>query len=131
MKKLLQGAIALVLLGSLTISADPFKTWFWDDPTAYENGTPIPGGDLVNRKLLCGVNSGGPYPAEQVFDMQAPPSAEDMAFVVGGMLGTYYCVSTVESAQYLTESDISNEVNFTVLPTDLGLKPNPPVLSLQ
>jgi hypothetical protein len=45
--------------------------------------------------------------------------------------GTYYCVATAASTLHGTESRYSNEVNFTVLPTDLGLTPKPPVLSLE
>ena len=131
MKKFFQLCVAGILLGSLTISADPLLTWTWNDPTEFENGVSIPGGDLTSRTLKCGVNPGGPYPAEKVFDMQAPPSEEDMAFVVGGIPGEYYCISTVSSLTYLSESGPSNEVNFTVLPGDLGFTPKPPVLSLQ
>ena len=123
--------IALVLLGSLTLEADPFKTWSWTDPTQYENGINIPGGDLTSKMLLCGMEAGGPYPATQLFDMQVAPSLEDMAFVVAGVPGNYYCVSTVASVTYMTTSGFSNEVNFTVLPGTLGFVPNPPVLSLQ
>ncbi len=131
MKKVIQVLMATLLLGSLTIQADPFKSWSWTDPVQYENATNIPGGDLFNRNLMCGMELGGPYPAEKVFDMQAPPSLEDMAFVVAGLPGNYYCVSTVTSAQYGTTSGFSNEVNFTVLPGSLGFVPNPPILSLQ
>jgi hypothetical protein len=131
MKKTAKILVAMLLLGSLTIQADPLKNWFWDDPTQYENGANIPGGDLTQRKLYCGMQQGGPYPAEQVFDMQAPPSLEDMAFVVAGLPGTYYCVSTVASIAYGTESGFSNEVNFTVAPGTLGFVPRPPILSLQ
>lgn len=131
MKRLFQVVVASVLLGSLTIQADPIKSWFWDAPTQYENGQNIPGGDLTGYTLHCGMQAGGPYPASKVFEMQSPPSEEDMAFVVAGLPGTYYCVSTVSSINHLTESGFSNEVNFTVLPGDLGFVPRPPVLSLQ
>ncbi len=132
MKRLLQLFTALVLLGSITIQAAPFETWSWSVPTEYKNETPIPPGDLVNFTLHCGMQFGGPYPAAQIFSVQTPPSVEDMAFVVANMAGTYYCVATVSSLQYSTTSEVSNEVNFTVLPTDLGLVPKPPtLLSLQ
>jgi hypothetical protein len=131
MKRVLQALVASVLLGSLTIQADPFKTWSWIDPTEYENGQLIPGGDLTNTTMHCGMQAGGPYPASQVFAMQTPPSIEDMAFVVAGLPGTYYCVATVSSIQHGTVSGNSNEINFTVLPGTLGFVPLPPVLSLQ
>lgn len=131
MKKTIQLVIVIVLLGSLTIQAEPLKDWFWTDPSTYENTQPIPGGDLINRTLKCGMQIGGPYPAEQIFEMQSPPSKEDMAFVVGGVPGDYYCVSTVWSKLYQSESGNSNEINFPVAPGALGFVPNPPVLSLQ
>lgn len=131
MKRTIQCVIAAVLLGSLTIQADPTKTFSWDDPTEYENGTLIPGGDLTGRKLYCGMEPGGPYPAEKVFEMQAPPSIEDMAFVVAGLPGTYYCVMTVTSIAHQVESDYSNEVSFIVEPGTLGFVPKPPTLRLQ
>ena len=114
MKRLLQITIATILLGSLTIQAAPLKTWSWIDPVAYENGQNIPGGDLTNRTILCGIQSGGPYFASKTFEMQAPPSIEDMAFVVFGVSGTYYCVTTVDSILYQTTSKYSNEVSFVV-----------------
>lgn len=131
MKRAIQTLIATVLLGSLTLQADPIKTWNWVAPTAYENGTPIPGGDLEAYTLHCGMQAGGPYVASQVFEMQVSPSDEDMAFIVQGMPGTYYCAATVRSVAHGTESGYSNEVNFTVLPESLGLVPRPPILSLQ
>ena len=131
MKRLFQMVVASILLGSLTIQADPILTWFWDDPVEYENDQPIPGGDLTGRTLYCGMEDGGPYPASKLFEMQAPPSLEDMAFVVGGLPGDYYCVMTVSSVNHLSESGFSNQVNFTVTPGSLGFVPKPPVLSLQ
>ena len=124
-------ALVILLLASLTIQADPLKVWQWTEPTQYENGQNIPGGDLTNYTLHCGMQSGGPYPATQTFAMQTPPSEEDMAFVVAGVPGTYYCVSTVDSIAHLTTSGFSDEVNFTVLPGTLGFVPRPPILSLQ
>ena len=124
-------AIAAILLGSLTVQADPFKTWNWTGPVTYENGQNIPGGDLINYTLHCGMQAGGPYVATQIVQMQTPPSLEDMAFIVQGLPGTYYCALTVQSAAHGTESAYSNEVNFTVLPGQLGLVPNAPVQNLQ
>ena len=124
-------ALVMLLLASLTIQADPLKVWQWTEPTQYENGQNIPGGDLTDYTLHCGMQQGGPYPATQTFAMQSPPSEEDMAFVVAGLPGTYYCVSTVSSVNHMTTSGFSNEVNFTVLPGTLGFVPRPPILSLQ
>lgn len=130
MKKLRMITV-IFLLGVLTVQADPFKSWSWTEPTTYENGNPIPGGDLTAFTLHCSNNSGPPYEASQVFDMQIPPSLEDMAFIVGGLPGTYHCVATVSSVAYLSTSGFSNELLFTVAPGVLGYVPNPPVLTLQ
>ena len=121
----------LLLLASLTVDADPFKIWSWSDPTQYENDNPLPASDLTTRTLKCGSLPGGPYPSEAVFVSQISPSNEDMAFVVGGIPGDYYCVMTVWSIAYLSESGPSNEVNFTVQPGALGFVPKPPVLTVQ
>ncbi len=155
MKTWCKALITCVLLGSLTLQVDlaalaePFKNWFWTDPVQYENMQNIPGGDLELRTLYCGNNPadtsipdgsapfGGTgscadrYDTGVVFAMQAPPSNEDMAFIVGGIPGTYYCASTVSSITYGSESGCSNEANFTVLPGALGFVPLPPTLTLQ
>lgn len=142
-------SIAIVLLASLTIQAEPFLDWFWNDPVQYENGANIPGGDLTARTLHCGNNPADTsipdgsiafnnegacadrYETNTVFISQAPPSHEDMAFIVGGVPGDYYCASSVNSLAYQKPSGCSNEVNFTVEPGQLGFVPKPPVLSLQ
>lgn len=132
MKKLIQVLTAIILLGSLTIQAAPDKTWSWQEPTLYENSQTIPAGDLVDYMLHCGDVSGGPYGSNKVFTSQAPPSIDDMDFVVQNTPGTYYCVSTVASQAHGTTSGFSNEVNFSVLPGDLGFVPLPPAnLTLQ
>ena len=131
MKRLLQWTVAIILLGSLTIQADPFKTWSWTGPTEYENNTPIPTSDALSFNLFCGVVEGGPYELYTTLLDNAPPSIQDMGPLVQNNPGTYYCVATATSPNHLTESDFSNEVAFTVLPTDLGLRPKAPVLSLE
>ncbi len=130
MKRTLQWTVAILLLGSLTISADPIKTWTWDGPTEYENNMPIPPEDVLSFNLKCGNIQGGPYDqAEYLLDAM-PPSVQDMASLVMNTPGTYYCVATATSSLHSTESESSNEVAFTVLPSDLGLRPKAPVLSL-
>lgn len=131
MRKAIKIIAAAALLGSLTIQAAPDKTFDWTAPTLYENGQSIPAGDLTNYTLHCGTAAGGPYPVSRAFSSQSPPSLEDMAFVVQGQPGTYFCVSTVESAAHGTTSGFSNEVNFSVSPADLGFVPQAPVLVLQ
>ena len=152
-KRVIQCLVTTILVGSLTLDiealAEPFKTWFWDDPTQFENNEYIPGGDLVARSLHCsnapadqsipdGSKAFGNvgacsdrYQETIVFFMQAPPSEEDMVFIVQGRPGEYYCASTVASQSQLSTSGCSNEENFTVAPGIPGYVPNPPILSLQ
>ena len=130
MKRIIQLTVAVVLLGSLTIQAIPERTWCWDDPVEYEDNTPISFGDLTDRRLHCGMQAGGPYPAEHLFSMEVCPSVEDMEFVVAGIPGEYYCVSTVMSAKYQTRSGYSNEINFMATPVDLGKVPKEMILRL-
>ena len=129
MKRMLQWTVAIILLGSLTIQADPFKTFDWTGPTEYENNMPIPASDELSYRLKCGVQGGGPYDLYETLLISAP-SVQDMGPLVQNTPGTYYCISTATSSVHNLESAPSNEVNFTVLPSDLGLKPKPPVLSL-
>jgi len=128
--RLLKWLITALLLGSLTIQADPFKIWDWTGPTLYSNGQPIPGTDILEFTLYCNDTSGESGPPYEVAialdDPGAPPSQEDMAPVVQGRVGVYYCVSTARSSSYNTESGYSNEVNFTVTSMDLGFVPSPP-----
>lgn len=134
MKKLMKTvrwSVALLLLGSLTIQADPFKEWNWTGPTQYENGTIIPPEENLLFTLKCGVTAGGPYDRFETALEKPPPHLEDMGLLVQNQPGDYYCISTARSSLWGTESDPSNEVNFTVLPSDLGLRPKPPVLSIQ
>lgn len=130
MKRTLQWIVAIVLLGSLTIQADPIKTWNWTGPTQYENNTPIPAADALSFRLKCGSIEGGPYDQYETLLDATPPSIQDMAPLIMNTPGTYYCVATATSSLHGLESGSSNEVNFTVLPGDLGLRPKPPVLSL-
>lgn len=121
----------LVLLGSLTIQADPIKEWNWTAPTEYENGNPIAADDDLSYNLYCGITQGGPYDQYSALLNEPPPDPQDMGPLVMNTPGTYYCVATATSQLWNSESAYSNEVSFTVLPSDLGLRPKPPVLSLQ
>ena len=130
MKRALQWTVAIILLGSLTLSAEPTKLWDWTAPTEYENNLPIPSSDVLSYTLYCGVTDGGPYDQFITAMNTPPPQDVDMAPLVANTPGTYYCVLTATSSTHLEESDYSNQVNFTVLPGDLGYRPKPPVLSL-
>jgi hypothetical protein len=120
----------LLLLGAITIQADPFKQWDWAAPTEYENGSLIPESDDLSYTLKCGVAAGGPYDRFETMLTEPPPDNQDMGLLVQNTPGEYYCIATARSSLHGTESAPSNEVNFTVLPSDLGLRPKPPVLSI-
>ena len=130
MRRVTKGAIALVLVGSITIQAYPFKDWSWIGPTQYENDFPIPAEDDLSYTLYCGITPGGPYDVFSTLLEEPSPINIDMGPLVMNAPGTYFCVSTATSSLHNTESVYSNEVNFTVLPADLGLRPKPPVLSV-
>ena len=136
MKRIVQWAVTFVLLGSITIEADPFQSWTWTEPTTYTNLAVIPSTDNLSYTLYCNDTpgeTGEPYEvAIALDDPGAPPSIEDMAPVVNGQPGTYHCVATTFSSAFGTESVYSNEENFTVTASDLGFVPNPPTnLTLQ
>jgi len=133
---LFRAIVALVLLASLTVSADPWKMWNWTEPSAYTNGNPIPGSDTLTYTLYCNDmpgEQGAPYEVLILLDdAGAPPSNEDMDIVVQGRPGTYYCAATARSSAFSTESEYSNESFFTVTAETLGFVPNPPLnLTLQ
>lgn len=130
MAKRLRMLCALVLLASITIQADPFQEWSWTGPNQYENGSAIPSTDNLIFTLKCGIAQGGPYDRFEAVLQKPPPDTLDMGLLVQGQPGSYFCVATATSTLYNAESDPSNEVNFTVLPSDLGLRPKPPVLNL-
>ncbi len=136
MKRLWQIIVAALLLGSLTIHADPWKMWDWDEPTTYTNANPIPASDTLSYELLCNDIPGEQGPPYEVLiqldDPGAPPSNEDMDIIVQGRPGTYYCVATATSSAFGTTSEYSTEANFIVTADSLGFVPNPPLnLTLQ
>lgn len=129
MNRVSKVVVAVLLLGSLTISAEPFKTWSWVGPSVYENGDPIIADPLTFR-LHCGIEQGGPYPTTITLDLQTPPALQDMVSLVMGLPGIYYCVETATSSLFGSTSGFSNEANFTVTPASLGFVPVPPILTL-
>jgi len=122
--------IVVLLLASLTIQADPFKTWNWDEPADYANGNPIPASDALTYTLHCNDvagQQGEPYEVQIALDDPgSPPSIEDMAPAVNATPGTYYCAATATSTAFGSTSGYSNEANFTVTSGQLGFVPNPP-----
>lgn len=130
MKRIIHIMVWAVLLGSLTIQADPIKLWDWTEDLFYTNGNAIPVSDTITYTLYCNDTSGEqgePYEiAIALDDPGAPPSQEDMAPVVRGRAGTYFCVATARSSAFNTESGYSNETNFLVTAASLGFVPRPP-----
>jgi len=105
----------LITLVMLLFVGTAFATDFeWQNPTDYEDGTPIVAGDLVNVTLIC---EGQTF----VYTMGETMSTEDFA------PGTYQCVATAETANGLTSAP-SNAVSFTVAPPPSP--PLPPILTV-
>jgi len=126
MKKILASLGALSLLLSLTATAAPTSTFTWSAPQQYEDGTMIPVTDTLSYRLYCGDTTGGPYNNSILFSTPSP-SQEDMAFCVGGVVGTYYMVATAISTNG-EESGFSNETQRSYTAGDLGKIPLPPTL---
>jgi len=124
MKRLFQIFIASILLGSLTIQAEPFITWNWTPPTTYNNGQPIPASETLIYTLHCGLDQQPRNIDIAITDPNAPPSNEDMVGIVQGVPGSYSCDISAFSTLQQSESTSSNVVNFTVTPTMLGLVPS-------
>jgi hypothetical protein len=124
MKKL--ASLGALLLLSFTAQAAPTSTFTWTAPTQYEDGTMIPGSDVLSYRLYCGNTQGGPYNNSVLFSTPSP-SQEDMAFCVQGVPGTYYMVATAISVNG-EESGFSNETTRTYSAGDLGKIPLPPTL---
>lgn len=129
MKRAVQTLVALVLLGSLTIQADPMITDTYQKATTYENGFPRESDDVFTEGWMCGPTSGGPYTVEiGVTDPNAPPSFEDFGPCVTEGAGTYYRRGFTDSSKYGRSRLSDGERSFIVTEQDLGFVPNPPVL---
>lgn len=129
MKRITQWFIAIILLGSITIQADPIITDTYVKATAYENGFPRESDDVFTEAFLCGPTSGGPYLVEiAVTDPNAPPSVEDFAPCVTEGAGTYYRRGVTYSSKYGRSRLSDGERSFTVTAQDLGFVPNPPII---
>ena len=126
--KMMKGFLAGVLASGLLFGQ--VLTFDWLPPSEYTNDMPIPAADALSYTLLCGAESGGPYDRVSFLLDPVPPSMQDMAVLVANTPGNYYCVLTATSSLWGTTSDPSPEVTFYVAPTDLGLRPKAPVLSL-
>ncbi len=124
--------IALLLLASLTIQADPIISWDWTNATTYENGLPKETDDVWTETLHCNTTPderGAPYEIQIALDEPGgPPSPEDMAPVHNGVMGQYWCAATHFSQKYTAQSRFSNEKDFIVTAQNTGFVPNPPTL---
>lgn len=124
MPRIVKILVAAVLLGSLTIQADPFKMWNWTPSTEYMDGTPIPSTDIQSWTLHCSNMPGSPYEVDiAITGISAPPSEEDMWPIVQGMPGDYVCILTQHSRDWDSDSPGSNEIPFLVTPDQVGKVP--------
>ena len=131
MKKILipglVASLSAVLLFIGVTYAAPNSTYTWTAPTNYEDGSVIPGTDILSYTIYCGDTQGGPYP----FNFPAGTGTSiqvDVATCVQGTPGTYYYVATTTSPAFNTESVFSNEISRTYTAGELGKIPNAPVL---
>lgn len=126
MKRILQGFIAFLLLGSITLAQSPSYprdvSLCWTHPTQYEDGTTIQDGDIAYTKLTGTRHSG-----EMVIDtdsaMTVLPGAVQCQTLVGAVPqpGTYTFL-----AYTVTVDDISSDASNSTEKKYTG-KPNPPV----
>jgi len=127
MKRLLQVFVGAFLVGSLTVWAEPYRTWDWNEPKFYENNQPIPNTDLLVYTLRCSRFPLAPILTDQpITNPNGPPSTEDMEPTVQGVAGDYVCVMDARSTEKGTTSGYSNESPFTVTSGQLGFVPSPP-----
>jgi hypothetical protein len=132
MKKILtSGLVAGIVAGALLFvgitNAAPNTNFSWTAPTNYEDGTIIPGTDILSYTIYCGTTLGGPY------DFSYPAgtgetTTVDVATCVQGTPGTYYFVATAFSPDFNAESAFSNEATRIYTAIDLGKVPTAPVL---
>jgi len=117
--KYLRMSIALLLLASIVIDADPISNDNYTVRQFYEGGQPINSNDIFVEYIVCGSTQGGPYTVEiAVVTPGAPPAFEDLGPCVIGP-GTYYYRYGVRSMLYGSEAQLSStEKNFTVTAAD-------------
>jgi len=113
-RRFVKVCVAVVLLASLTLQADPFLTVAYTKATEYDDGTPIPTEETLTETMYCGTVSGGPYDVE-IAVTYGPPAYEDFAPCVKGMFGTFYLVMVHHSELTGLTSEYSNEVSFFII----------------
>lgn len=111
MKKIYQLTLALLLLSPL-VFAQSAKTFTWDPPTQYEDGTTLINADIAEYRIYCGGQLLATVPNE--------PEGTG-SYVAELAAGDYSCTATAVTVLGV-ESAESNAVTFTVAP---GV-PNPP-----
>ncbi len=101
--------LPLLLLSSIVLGYQN-KEFNWTPPTQYEDGSPLPDGEIASYNIYCNgsllgnvVNAGGTNTWTSP-DGSLPP-------------GTYDCYATTVASNGL-ESEASNTVNFTVSPSN-------------
>ena len=100
--------LCLLLCAPLTISfAVAPKTFNWLPPTQYVDGTPLPDGEIESYNIYCNSALLGNVPNTGSTDQWTSAPLSD---------GAHDCYATTVATNG-EESDPSNSVNFTVLPS--------------
>jgi len=125
MKRILQGFIAFLLLGSITLAQSPSyprdAILCWTHPTLYEDGTTIQDGDLAHTRLT-GTRHSGETIVDQNVTVVGLPGAQQCQTLVGivPQPGTYTFL-----AYAVTVDDISSDASNPADKKYTG-KPLPP-----
>lgn len=103
--------ISLLVLSTSAFAQEIPMPVTWTPPTTYEDGNPIPPGDLKDYRVYCGHT-----PTEFPYELLLPDTVSgverDMSFCLQGVTYpiTVYVALTVSSIQYNTESELSNVI---------------------
>ncbi len=125
MKRILQGFITFLLLGSITFAQSPSYprdvSLCWTHPTLYEDGTTIQDGDIAHTRLT-GTRHSGETILDTTSAMTVIPGAVQCQTLVGAVPqpGTYTFL-----AYTVTVDDISSDASNSSSKKYTG-KPLPP-----
>ena len=113
MLRYITALIAAAFLCLPALAAD--RTFSWDAPTEYVDGSPLPLEELERYELGC-----GPVAGERAADVRTWITTPSDTRVEDFGIGTHYCALRVKAITNASQvgdwSAWSNEVSFTVAP---------------
>jgi len=115
MKRILQGFIAFLLLGSITLAQSPSYprdvTLCWTHPTLYEDSTTIQDGDIAHTRIT-GTRHSGETIVDTTSAMTVLPGAVQCQTLVGAIPqpGTYTFLAYTVTVDAIS-SDASNSAD--------------------